>query len=462
MINLKKYSCCWLLVCVFAAVFASCSKEIMSDNDDTSTTSPADATSTLIVKTRNLSVDGADATVSYPVNVYVINSSGKCVAKAVIPSASESMDIKLAKGLYHVYAVAGAVDEKYTLPSFETASSESEIQLKDDASHGDLMVAQSTVTLGKNQTNTLTLALRRKVMQLQSIVIKDIPEGISDVTVTFSPLYSGLKLDGTYNDRNGSQTFKLSKDGQDQKKWVLAAPAYMLEATGDANITVALTQGDNVKSYTYVSKDELKANYKINITGTYNDEFELSGTVRGEEWAGEKNIEFDLTSGDEDIDTPTPGTPDSDVKDYGTPVVGQLYAQGQCYVVSEQTNDNGTVTYLLMTIKSESNFECSANIEQSVLKGKVDNLLSQIAVKGISGWRLPTRAELLAAKETVNNFNTLVDKAYQMSIYHTYFYQKNENTIAALRLDENTELVEKPGVLANAKTRAFTTLTISK
>lgn len=446
----------WLIVLILT--LTGCSKEIMLDDDNTSSSSSSsDATSTLIVKTRALSVNGTDSKVSFPIYVYVFNSSSNCVATPIIHSASESMNIKLSKGIYHVYAIAGATADNYTLPQKEDVSPKSVIKLNEGAMHGELMVAQSTISLGKDQTNTLTLALKRKVMQLQSLMIKDVPENISAVTVTFSPLYANMKLDGTYDDGIGSQTFSLIKDGQDNKTWKLSAPSFLLEAQGEANITVALTQGEQIKSYTYISKEELKANYKINITGTYNDEFELSGTIKGEDWAGDKDIAFDLTS-DEDINEPTPGKPDTEDKDYGTPVVGQLYALGQCYVVNAQDNGNGTITYLLMTTKrGEKVVSESEEIGQTELKARVEKIISQLSVTGISGWRLPTKDEISLMKEQTDSYSNLVDKSKSMTINHTYFYQKDANTIDAIKLAD-----PQSHILSNALTRAFTTLTVSK
>lgn len=450
----------WFCVCMvmMMTLLSSCSKEIMLEDDEPDSGTSASATSTLVVKTRVQTANGANATVSFPVHVYVFSSKGSCVATTVISSADENMSMKLAKGLYHVYAVAGATDDAYQLPDQASASTSSVMELREGKNHGELMVAQSTVSLGKDQTNTLTIALKRKVMQLQSVVFDNIPTGVTSVSLAISPLYANVKLDGTYAEGIGSQTVNLTRDSEDNRVWRLEAPVYLLEASGEASLTVSLTEGDQVKSYTYVSKDELKANYKINIKGTYNDEFELSGTIRGEEWAGEKTIEFDLTD-DTTPDTPLPDTPSEEPSSYGVPVVGQLYADGQCYVVSRQDNGDGSISYLLMTTQYGAKVvSTETEPAQDVLKGLVDKRLEQLAVKGISGWHLPTKEELTTMKGLTSGYSALVDKANIMTEYQTYFYQKTDGAIGAIRLSTpDTE-----AKLFNGLTRAFTTLTLTE
>lgn len=383
---------------VFLSV-TSCSQDFVLDEGTDNSFSTEKANSTLIVKTRVSSTNGK-ATVSLPVNIYVFNAKNVCVGTTSIQDEGSSIQMKLAKGTYNVYAVSGATSEDYELPGQGDAEPTSTVTLKEGKMHGELMAGQSAVSMGKNQENTLTLALKRKVMQLRSVVINDVPTAVTGISITFSPLYSNLVLNGSKGDANGSQRIELEKSEENDMQWKLASPQYMLEPSGDANITVEMTQGDTRKTYTYISKNELKANSHIDIEGTYAYEFELSGTITGEEWGEDKKITFELS--DEEIggtgsDTPSePNTPSGDENQYGKPLVGQFYANNQCFVVSSKDNSDGTVSYLLMTKKEKNSIfsESIAKKELPEITEIVKNSVSSLAISGISGWRLPSLSEL--------------------------------------------------------------------
>ena len=132
--------------------------------------------SVLQIKTRSGGSPGEEATVAYPIAVYVF-AGDECRAVQTIGDAGQTLNIALVEGTYSVYAIGGASTADYVLPSADDATVTSALTLKEGRNHGDLMAAQATATLVDGGTNTVTLGLQRKTMLVQSIEIKKIQKG---------------------------------------------------------------------------------------------------------------------------------------------------------------------------------------------------------------------------------------------------------------------------------------------
>jgi len=126
--------------------------------------------SLLQVRTRAGDVASEEATVSYPVAVYVFQGE-ECRAMQTIGDEGQTLNIPLTEGTYSVYAVGGASTEDYELPSASNALTTSAIALKEGHEHSDLMAASTTATLVDGGTNTVTLGMTRKAMLIQDVSI---------------------------------------------------------------------------------------------------------------------------------------------------------------------------------------------------------------------------------------------------------------------------------------------------
>lgn len=443
------------MVALALLALAGCSKELAIGDDD-GTGASATGSSTLNVLTRTSATDGSEAQVSYPVNVYVFSTAGKCVAKSVIASAGDELTFKLKKGGYTLYAVGGASEDDYDLPSTDDATPTSAVTLKDGHEHGELMVGTAAVSLAADATNTLTLALKRKVMQVQQVTIDKVSSTVTGVSVTIAPLYAAINLNGEYAGSTGNHTISLARSGEGT--WVSSPNQYLLEASGEASITVSMTIGEETKSYTYFTSDELKANYKITITGTYNsNEFDLAGTITGEDWAGTKNITFTFADDDNSVVDPgvTPTLPEN------APVVGQLYADNKAFVVDSTDNGNGTITYLLMatTRNMDSNAQKKDKAE---LKSWLDGIIQGMdTIEETDGWRMPTLSEVSKLKEVQDAYNAYRDTVELKNQIpnSTYAYEDEAGDMAFWELKSNTSSTTIPKTVSFF---AFTSITISK
>lgn len=449
---------CLLIV---AMTFVSCEKFAEDEGFG-----GAEANSTLVIRTRAAmaQVDG-EAKVSYPVNVYVFNGDDACVDVATITSDADELRIALPEGSYHVYAIAGADAETYELPTKENATKETAIVLKAGQEHGDLMAASNAVTLGYGEENTLTLSLERKVMMLENVTINNVPGSVTAVSVTLNPLYENLLLDGTCLGKDGSYTLNLTREGE-TGTWKNDAGVYMLAAAAAATVKVSFTASGKVQSYSYSCTENLEANYKVNISGTYTDDgVEMKGQIIGETWEGTKNVVFNFgKAGSEETVVPDGDDEEDNATSSDSPVVGQLY-KNDCYVLKREGN-----VYTLMTVacvNGVDGFEDSkGNVEdQENLHKAVNEALESLVVDGISGWRLPNIEEVAYTKEIgydIQKFfeDNVSNDEYRMNMGGYLLYERSDGKIYGYSMSSNTatEVYPTPGG-SSYVLRAFTTVT---
>ena len=337
--------------------------------------------SVLQVRTRGASGDGA--TVAYPVAVYVFEGD-ECKTSQTIGDEGQTLNIALTEGTYSVYAVGGVSSSDYVLPSVSDALTTSAIALQEGKKLTDLMTASATVTLVDGGTNTVTLGMARKTMMIQNVTIKKVPSAATAVTVTIAPLWQSLTIGGTYSTTNGSSTIALTRQ-EDGRTWRNNGSAYLLPPSSQpASVSVNITMGGTTKTYTYSTSDELEAGYKINIDGTYTEAVgvNLTGTITGATWLGERTISFTFdedgssTSGNDNN-----GGSGGDTQDF--PSVGDTY-QG-CCVLAVTVEDDGQSAEVVLLSPNERAVMSASDAESA---------LASLGVDGISDWTVPTKAQM--------------------------------------------------------------------
>lgn len=446
------------LLLLFATSLFSCEKF-----NDEEAFEDKDANSTLVIRTRAAQAEGAEGTaeISYPVNIYVFDEADRCVDLVQLASGDDELSLKLPEGSYGVYALAGTDAEAYELPTKENATKDAVVALKDGHMHGDVMTAKNNVKMAYGEENTLTLSLERKVMMLESVIINNVPASVTAVTVSVSPLYENIKLDGTYDGDNGDYTANLTREGE-TNVWKSTGAVYLLEASGTATVKVSFTTDDNIHSYSYNCPKELKANYKVNINGTYSsDGVELSGSITGVEWAGTTDVTFSFDESGES-ETVVPGGDDDpsgeDAVTGETIEVGGMYKG--CYVLMKNDEEK-TVTLMSPKYKTSLNFNEG---DQESLKTAVDAGIAELAVDGIDGWRLANMDEINDMKQRINDIkedlDSLLDKGkVQYFNLAAMYYCQTDDGIFAYNL---TNIDSKPETPESGSSsyilRAFATI----
>jgi hypothetical protein len=369
---------------LFASVLAvlgltACEKGLV-DEAAVSTTGQV-GNSVLQVRTRGASGDGA--TVAYPVAVYVFQGD-ECKGVQTIGDEGQTLNIGLTEGTYSVYAVGGVPASDYVLPSVSDALTSSAIALQEGKVLTDLMTASATVTLVDGGTNTVTLGMTRKTMLIQDVTIKKVPSAATAVTVTIAPLWQSLTIGGTYSTTNGNSTITLTKQ-EDGRTWRNSGSAYLLPPSSQpASVSVNITVDGTTKTYTYSTSDELEAGYKIYIDGIYTEAVgvNLTGTITGATWLGERTISFTFDeSGSSTSGNDNNGGNGGDTQDF--PSEGDTY-QG-CYVLAVTVEDDGQSAEVVLLSPNEQAVTSASDAESA---------LASLGVDGISDWTVPTKSQM--------------------------------------------------------------------
>ena len=442
----------------------ACEKALVDDIEDVGNGQVKN--SLLQVRTRAGGVASDEATVSYPVAVYVFQDE-ECRAVQTIGDEGQTLNIPLVEGTYSVYAIGGASADNYVLPDASDALTSSTIALREGHEHSDLMAASTTATLVDGGTNTVTLGMTRKTMLIQNVTIKKIPTAATAVSVTIAPLWQALTVSGTYSTTNSSSTIALTKQ-EDGRTWQNAASAYLLPPSSQpASVSVNITIGGTTKTYTYSCCDQLEAGYKINIDGTYTEAVgvSLTGTIMGATWLGERTISFEFDengssaaddgNGGDNGNNDTPGN----AEDF--PAVGSSY-QG-CYVLKSLVADDGQSAELTLLSPNETTIGKAYNDASfighpEVLEALIDEKLAEADVDGISDWRLPTYDELNVIYAALSAINDTFES--DVSASGKYLYDASGTIL--YRILSQTAANGADNFAATARIRPVATVSITK
>ena len=453
---MKKYL---TFVAVMALVLMGCGKDVVEEG------SASQTSSVLQIRTRS----GSEAAVSYPVNVYVFQND-ECKAVQVIGAADQALKLTLTEGDYSVFAIGGADAETYTLPAKEDATKTTPLTLNEGKSLTDLMAASSTVTLIDGGSNTLTLGLERKVMLVQSITISKVPAAATAVSLSMAPLYQALTVGTSYAAETGTATIALTKQ-EDGRTWKSTAEQFLLPPSSQpATIAVNITTSDGTKSYSYSSNEELEAGYKINIEGTYTEAVgvELTGTITGATWKGERTITFNFDESGATGSTteePTPSEPSSggNTVTGNIPAVNTLY-QG-CFVLSVADHDDYAEVVLVSPKEESVGDGVNGRSSAEEINNAFNIIIARNDVDEFSDWRLPSLNELVSLYEQYAKVNELfsgVSNSVSLDKLKNYIYDA-EGIVKSHRLNQGSQSGSDTNLFSkNDIIRPFVTVTISK
>ena len=453
-----------LIVSALAVLGLTACEKGLEDETAVSPTGQVD-NSVLQVRTRS-GGSGSEATVAYPVTVYVF-AGEECRAVQTIGDEGQTLNIALTEGTYSVYAVGGASTEDYVLPSADEATVTSAIALREGKSHGDLMAAMATATLTDGGTNTVTLGMARRMMLIQDVVLRKIPTAATAVSVTIAPLWQSVTVGGGFAVASSSHTIALTRQ-EDGRTWQNATSAYLLPPSNQpASVSVNITSGSTTKTYTYSTNNELEAGYKINIEGTYTEAVgvNLTGTITGAMWLGERTISFEFdengSSAADDDNGGDNGNNDTPGNAEGFPAVGSTY-QG-CYVLKSIVADDGQSAELTLLSPNETTISKAYNDASfighlEVLEALIDEKLAEADVDGISDWRLPTYDELNIIYASLDAINMAFES--DVSASGKYLYDASGTILYRILSQTTADGFDNFG--ATARIRPVATVSITK
>ena len=323
-------------------------------------------------------------------SVYLFNSSGACVSILSSETTGAYASAKLPAGTYTLYAWGGDGLSGLVLPTQAQASSSYALTLAENQSLGDLLMKEETVTLADGDNETVDMTLERKVIEISSVTISQVPEDITGVQVSVAPLYGQVQLNGEYV-ASSTAPCVITLTPQGSGTWAATPQLITFPSKSKPVITITFTaEGADPRSYSYTANEALEANHKFNLEGTYTEPLgvTINGTITAQAWeSGATDITFDFdesNSGTSSTEEPSSGTDEPS----GAPVAGETYKG--CYVVSVNTEAN---TAVLLSPTDQSGYQ--EDNPAKLLPLLNASLASWPSVSGVSGtWRIPTIEEV--------------------------------------------------------------------
>lgn len=385
------------LIYIIIACFAFSCQQLPEDDDAVF----SDGDKTLKVKVRT----AGDAEIVYPLYLYAFTSKGKLVASQTIVGAEDNMALPLTKGDFQVVALSGASDD-YQLP--ESPELDDAIVLSaTDGADTPLMLGRANVEVGDSEESSAQITLTYVVAALK-VKLKDVPENVTDVQLSLSPLYSSLSMGGEYGNEGDFQKVKVNCSLVSEGVWA-AETTYIFP--GNAKETVFSiyfkTDDGTEVTYGYTTDDVPTANYLFNVTGTYAGGVIVGGNFDVTDWEGSIDVDFDFGGdmvpdddengdNDEDDGKDDEGEGDdgqTDVKLEGVPEVGTIW--NDMIVVDMGEADDTGVDLLLMSMDEW----------RYIYVSEADEVPKEYSINGISGWRYPTYEEAALLRNRFNTYN---------------------------------------------------------
>jgi hypothetical protein len=250
--------------------------------------------------------------VSYllPVHVYAFTSSGQCAGYQMLTETDDSLFFTLPAGDYTVYALAGVSSDKYSLPASESASAFSPVVLTDSSTgHVEIETGRADITLDNGENEQLTLTVTRAVAQLK-MSISGLPENLTGVKMSFQPLETVLRLDGSFDEEQAKRvSFSLTE--KEKGEWHMEDSVFVFPTKNNvSNVTIGivLTDAEGEHSYSYNATFKIEANYKYKIDAMYKAGTpDISGIITGTDWTEERQYTFDFGEGSGETTEYTPG-----------------------------------------------------------------------------------------------------------------------------------------------------------
>ena len=373
---MKHIQLCVLLLS--AGLFlASCEKDVFSETDDEETEisgqSPK-APAQLNIVTRG-SGDSPNENAVADGRVYVFDEVGQCVDLLTTTATSNQVMTTLPAGTYTFYAVGSSDLSRFALPTKEQASPSSVITLAENQNMCDLLQKLLTIMLEEGENITQNIVLDHKVLCIDQLEIQGVPDDVTKVEVSISPLYKSIQLDGSYV-TNATESYKiaLEQDGT-SNTWQATPNQVLFPSKGTPNIKVSFTTASGVKSYSYTASEELPANHHFTISGTFtgNNDIALTGILTSSDWGEDRTITFGF-----------------DESNNVVPVAGKKF--NSYYVISVNSTAR---TALLLAASSVPYSAPAANSSEATWRSALNTAMAALAKpENAQGeWRLPTVSE---------------------------------------------------------------------
>lgn len=408
---MKKTTLSILLILLF--VFSSCEKSIINEDSGFTENLPENA-ARLSITTRS---GDANSTIKQG-RIYIFNQSDKCIHLLSTDESDNTASVQLATGSYSLYAIGGEDLTRFNIPTQSDATTTSVISRKEGKVMEDFLMKKADISVTNGEDVNQNIALEHKVLCISKVEIKNVPDNVSKVEVTISPLYSTIQLDGTYPSES-TESYKIALSEQnDGTTWSSSPDQMLFPSKGAPTVKISMTTDTGIIGYSYTTAEELPANHHFTITGTFvsSDGFKLTGILTAADWGEDRTIDFNF---------------DDNSKTTENPIAGQYY--NDYYVISVNTANR---TALLLAKKSVTYTAPSNTTNASLWDAAITESMGNLEKPSnidCGSWRLPTssEADIFLRDQQVVKYSKGYSSAY---------FCKDGNTLkfAYMAFDNNT------------------------
>ena len=325
--------------------------------------------------------------------LYIFNEAGLCIQLLAPDDHEQFVTTSLTTGTYDLYGIASDDLSNFALPTIEDATPTTEITVATGKQRSDLLIGHEQITLEDGDHENIDIQLTRKVTHVTSMIIHEVPSDIDQVSVSITPMYRKLLLDGSLDDPTGTYTVNLTDLGSGD--WEAAPDEMILPSMKKPTITISFTKGETTKSYTYTAAQAINANTNVTLEGTF---------------VGQKGI-WETTPQDFTFDFDE------------NPIAGQTY---QDYFVVANDPTSRTATLLAQTRVNFTAPEGNAQADWlPVLNAAMISYEKPSFATASDHWRLPTAAECAIFSKNTDYATKFSEKTG----YSPFFFCLDDTTL---------------------------------
>lgn len=402
----------YMLIICSPMLYLQCGGYSLEDEDEKPESDTESSTYTLL-----LDIDSKqNAQISFPMNVFLFNDKNNCIQQENISNTTDEFAPKLPTGQYTLVLLSGLSESGCSWPL--EIITDSYLSLDNShTSHTALQMGQVHTNLTQSGKAKVTLSY---IVSAIYISLYAIPSNVENVTVSLSPLSSGITFNGNYTNDGAVCNIPCSlKDGV----WK-AGPIYVFPSPeSKPHLSIQLTTPDGNEAYGYSYDTPLRAGVPYHFSGTLSDGVLMDGTCQSQGWETVVDDDFEF----DEIHPITPGggegdsgqTDDDNNGGNNGSDSGNTEDTEAVYVT--EIPSAGTVwknTYIL-AIDNATDSEAEALViapeQWLLLASEAEAELASYQESGLTGWRTFTAEE---AKNFTGNFgNSLSELNDQLEKY---------------------------------------------
>ena len=335
-------------------------------------------------------IKGNEISPSYPMRFFIFNADGSLNKSFTKESEKEPLECGLPEGNYSAFVLSGTDTNEFTIP--DNPSSKSAVLInKLNYSKSPLVIGTCLMEINKDAH--VSFGLKYGVAKLRAS-ISSVPQNAEEMTISLSPVCSGITMEGNYTDDKQTATISCYKSND---VWT-SGDCYLLPSTGSKTvISFNIKFAGHTQSFSHTLTSGLEAQGVYNIDGEYtgnnndaslelNGEFEIGG------WKEAVDMNLKLEEGTLPDDNNFP--PENEETENGDTIVDNIVTEGdmpeaQCiwgnfFVWKTEPVAQNQIMATLITLDQKKSLAADARIN-----------MVQMNIDGITGWRFPTKEEAI-------------------------------------------------------------------